>query len=217
MNKYLTEFIGTFFLVFVIGLTVNLANPFAALAIASVLMGMIYMGGNISGAHYNPAITLAIFIRGRINAKNMVIYWIAQMLGALVASLMVNYISGKVFIPSPTADYGFIKAFLIEILFTFALATVILNVATTKAAAGNSYYGLAIGFTVFAAAIAGGSISGGAYNPAVGVAPLLISFISGNGHIENVGFYIAGPSIGATIAAFAFRVMNPTEDFNRNM
>ena len=216
MNKYITEFIGTFFLIFVIGLAVNLANPFAALAIASILMVMIYMGGNISGAHYNPAVTLAIFIRGRISPKDMIMYWIFQILGALVAALMVNYITGKVFIPSPTAEYGFIKAFLIEVIFTFALASVVLNVATTKTAAGNSYYGLAIGFTVFAAAVAGGAISGGAYNPAVGIGPLLVSFISGNGHIENIGFYIAGPSIGAVIAAFVFRVMNPTEDFNRN-
>ena len=169
MKNYLTEFIGTFFLVLTIGLTVIAGSPFAPLAIGSALMVMVFMGGHISGAHYNPAVSLAVFLRGRMDsAMEMVYYWIAQILGAFVAAVIVYLCVSNTFAPAPGANASMLGVLLVEFLFTFALALVVLNSATAKGTEGNSFYGLAIGFTVMVGAFAGGDISGGAFNPAVG-------------------------------------------------
>ena len=213
MKNYLVEFIGTFFLVLVICLTGG--NYLAPLAIGSMLMVMIYFGGHISGAHYNPAVTLAVLIRGKINIKDSVLYMIAQVLGAFAAGYLFNLIFGRsIGGPRPNMDINVLKALAIEIVFTFALASVVLSVATSKKTAGNNYYGLAIGFTVMAAAIAGGSISGGAFNPAVGVGPILVDTFFGTCQchpIQNLWIYIVGPFSGAAIAAVVYRFINPDE------
>ncbi|MGH2552308.1 MAG: MIP/aquaporin family protein, partial [Chitinophagaceae bacterium] len=169
MKKYSTEFIGTFFLVITIGLTVNGgAGVMAPLAIGSALMIMVYAGGHISGGHYNPAVTLAILIRGRISGADAIAYIITQILGALVAAFAVKYLMGDAKMPTEAmSNPDVIKALIAELLGTFALCYVVLNVATAKANAGNSYYGLAIGFTVIVMAFSLGSFSGGAFNPAV--------------------------------------------------
>src|SRR5882672_6436414 len=169
MNKYIAEFIGTFFLVLTIGCTVvgNGAGALAPLAIGSALMVMIYAGGHISGGHYNPAVTLGVWLRGRCPAKDVIPYWLAQWLAAAVAACALNYLKGDA-VPKPIAPkVG--PALVAEFLFTFALVYVVLNTATAKANAGNSFYGLAIGFTVMTGAVAVGSISGGVFNPAVAV------------------------------------------------
>src|SRR6185369_11498121 len=150
MKKYVIELIGTFFLVLVIGLT---GNP---LAIGSVLMVMVYMGGHVSGAHYNPAVTLAVVLRGKLPSRELVPYWISQLLGSLVASFAVHLLVGRTFAPAPGPGVPAAAALLGEVLFTLALALVVLNVATLAMTAGNSYYGLAIGFTVTAGAWAVG-------------------------------------------------------------
>jgi aquaporin Z len=166
MNKYLTEFIGTFFLVFTVGCTVIGGAAMPPLAIGAVLMVMVYAGGHISGGHYNPAVTLAVALRGRCPSKDVAPYWAAQILGAIVAGVAVKYLfhAGNEATPLHVP-----QALLAEFLFTFALCYVVLNVATAKATAGNSYYGLAIGFTVLVGAYAVGPISGGVFNPAVAV------------------------------------------------
>ncbi|MFK7847256.1 MAG: aquaporin [Rhodothermales bacterium] len=138
----------------------------------SALMIMVYMGGHISGAHYNSAVSLAAWMRGALSSKDVAQYMISQVLGAIAASLAVNGITGSTIAPAPAAAAG--PAMGVEILFTFALALVVLHVATAKTTEGNSYFGLAIGFTVVVAAFAGGGISGGAFNPAVGIGPVLI-------------------------------------------
>ncbi|MFI5164012.1 MAG: MIP/aquaporin family protein [Bacteroidia bacterium] len=213
MKKYLVEFIGTFFLVLVICLTGG--NYLAPLAIGSILMVMVYFGGHISGAHYNPAVTLAIFIRGKISMKESLIYIIFQVLGSFAAAYLFFLIWGRsIGGPRPNADINVLKALAIEIVFTFALASVVLAVATSKKTAGNNYYGLAIGFTVMAAAIAGGGISGGAYNPAVGTGPILVDTIFGTcpcHPIQNLWIYLVGPFAGGAIAAFVYRFINPDE------
>lgn len=210
MKKYINELIGTFFLVLVIGLT---GNP---IAIGSVLMVMVYMGGHISGAHYNPAVTLAVLLRRKIDGKDAAMYMIFQVLGAVLASLFVNMLLGRTFAPAPGADVSGINALLVEGIFTFALASVVLNTATTKATAGNSYFGLAIGFTVLAAAFAGGGISGGAFNPAVGLGPCLIdTMVGGNNSLANVWLYIVGPFAGGAVAAIVFNFTNPEERIDR--
>ena len=204
MRTYLTEFIGTFFLVFTIGLTVIGGTPFAPLAIGTALMIMVYMGGHVSGAHYNPAVTLALTMRGKLPGKDLVPYWISQILGALVAAGAVKCITGKAFAPTPAADASSMAALLVEVLFSFALALVVLNTATSAGTKGNSFYGLAIGSTITAAAFAGGPISGGAFNPAVGIGPTIIHVMKGSGTWQYLWLYIVGPLAGGALAAGVF-------------
>src|SRR5881392_2786669 len=143
MNKYVTEFIGTFFLVLTIGCTVvpGAAGVIPPLAIGSALMVMIYAGGHISGAHYNPAVTLAVWLRGRCATKDVLPYWISQIVGSLAASYAVCFFKNH---PAVTPQQiQTVPGFIAEFIGTFCLAYVILNVATAKATAGNSFYGLA--------------------------------------------------------------------------
>ena len=201
MRAYLTEFIGTFFLVLTIGLVVISGSAMAPLAIGLALMVMVYAGGAISGAHYNPAISAAALMRGALSARKFVPYVVSQIAGATAAALVVRVITGKTFAPRPGADVSPLAALLVEVLFTFALAYVVLNVAVSKRAAGNSYFGLAIGMTVASAAFAGGAISGGAFNPAVGIGPTIINATLGAGDWSCLWLYIAGPRVGAALAA----------------
>ena len=137
MKNYVTEFIGTFFLVLTIGLTVVGGTDFAPLAIGSVLMVMVYMGGHVSGAHYNPAVTLAVYLRGKLTGAEVAPYVVAQVIGSLAATFMVHIITLSPFAPAPAADAGTMAALLVEVLFTFALALVVLNVATADAVSGE--------------------------------------------------------------------------------
>ena len=169
MNKYITEFLGTFFLILTIGCTVLAGGTgvIPPLAIGGVLMAMIFAGGHISGAHYNPAVTLGVWIRGRVKTADVLPYMIAQITAAVAASAAVKFLRAGVEISAMSPQVG--PALLAEFLFTFALVYVILNAATAEGTSGNSFYGLAIGFTVLAGAFAVGDISGGAFNPAVAV------------------------------------------------
>src|SRR5438067_6189638 len=170
MNKYIAEFIGTFFLVLTIGCTgVGAASGvIAPLAIGAALMVMVFAGGHISGGHYNPAVTLGVLIRGKVKAADVVPYWIAQVVAAAVAALLVTkFLRAGINVTPIAPKVG--PALLAEFLFTFALVYVVLNAATAEGTSGNSFYGLAIGMTVMTGAFAVGDISGGAFNPAVAV------------------------------------------------
>lgn len=213
MKKYLVEFIGTFFLVLAVCLTGG--NFLAPIAIGGILMVMVYMGGSISGAHYNPAVTFAVWLRGKISPKDSLLYMLVQFLGAFGAAYLFFLIWGRsIGGPKPNIEINILKPLAIEIIFTFALALVVLSVATSKKAAGNHYYGLAIGTTVLACAIAGGEISGGAFNPAVGMGPILVDTFFGTCDCNPKQFlwiYVAGPFAGATAAAIVYRIINPDE------
>jgi aquaporin Z len=199
MKKYITEFIGTFFLVLTVGLT---GNP---LAIGSALMVMIYGGGHISGGHYNPAVTLAVFIRGKITSSEALIYLGSQLAGGLIAALIVGIFRE---LPSESIQQlDILKALLAEVLGTFALAYVVLNVATAKANAGNSYFGLAIGFTVMAMAFCFGDYSGGAFNPAVAVGASVMKIFAW----KNIWIYLIGCFGGGALAAVVFKMNNPED------
>lgn len=204
MAKYLTEFLGTFFLVLTIGLTVLAGSPMAPLAIGSSLMIMVYMGGHVSGGHYNPAVSLGLLLRGKLPASEFVPYVVAQVAGALVAAFTVNAVLGKTFAPAPGDGVATMSALLVEILYTFALVIVVLNSAATEKTKGNSFYGLAIGFTIVVAAFAGGPVSGGAFNPAVGVGPTIVNALLGGGTWANLWLYIVGPLVGGALAALVF-------------
>ena len=205
MRSYLMEFIGTMFLVLAVTLS---GNP---IAIGVMLMVMVYMGGHVSGGHYNPAVTLAVWIRGKIEAKHALAYWFSQVLGAFVAAALCYTLIGKVNAPVPGANVVAWKAILVEILFTFALASVVLNVATTEKLKGNHIYGLAIGFTVLTGAFSGGPISGVAFNTAVALGPALMDAIIGGSAINNILIYLAGTLAGGALAAYVFRYLNYEE------
>ncbi len=205
-KKLLTEFIGTFFLVLTIGLTVLNGTPLAPLAIGASLMIMVYMGGHISGGHYNPAVSLAATMRGKLGWHEFGSYVAAQLLGAAMAALVVYHLTGQTFAPAPATGASTTAVLLTELLYTFALALVVLNSAVSKGTSGNSFYGLAIGFTVVVGAFAGGPISGGAFNPAVGVGPTMVQSMIGTGSLANLWYYIVGPLAGGALAAFVFGI-----------
>ncbi len=206
MTKYLTEFIGTFFLVLTVNLTVMGQVPMAPLAIGASLMIMVYMGGHISGGHYNPAVSLAAALRGKLASSELLPYMVSQILGAVVASLAGWVIMGQSFAPAPAPTTSIVAALLVELLFTFALCIVVLNSACHPATKGNSFYGLAIGFTIVVAAFAGGAISGGAFNPAVGIGPTLVHGLLGGGSFSNLWLYLVGPFAGGFLAAAVFKM-----------
>lgn len=207
MNRYLTEFIGTFFLVFVVALTVLNGTQMAPLAIGTVLMVMVYMGGHVSGAHYNPAVTLGLWMSGKTDAREAGIYMVFQVAGGLLAALAAWWLMGDTLKVAP-GGHPLSHALLVEVLFTFALVLVVLNTAACEKTEGNSYYGLAIGFTVMAGAFAGGGISGGAFNPAVGVAPMLVDGLANGGALGHVWLYLVGPFAGGALAAVVFKMQH---------
>lgn len=209
MNRYVTELIGTFFLVFTIGMVVVGGVTAAPIAIGTVLMVMVYMGGHVSGAHYNPAVTVGVLLRGGMERSDLVPYIAAQLFGGWLAAGAVQLVTGSTFAPAPGTEYGAVEALVCEILVTFALVLVVLNVATATATKGNSYFGLAIGFTVLAGAYAVGPVSGGAFNPAVGVGPILVNALSGDGGMANLWIYVVGPVLGGLGAVPVFKLQNP--------
>ena len=207
MNKYITEAIGTFFLVLTIGLSVIGADSgiIPPLAIGMALAVMVYAGGHVSGAHYNPAVTLAVYLRGRCNKSDIAPYVLFQILGATLAALAVGYLRTGAAVSAMTPEIG--PALLAEALFTFALSYVVLNTATSKGTSGNSFYGLAIGMTVMVGAFAVGGISGGVFNPAVAVG---IS-VMGLSAWTNIWLYFVAEFAGAIAAALLFKAINPQD------
>ncbi len=221
MSRYIIEFIGTFFLVFVIALTTNDpqiwaagGTPFAPFAIGSTLMVMVYMGMHVSGAHYNPAITLAVLLIKRINGKDAIAYMVFQMLGAVAAGLMFYFVLDRSMgAPQPLQGFAYnFKPMVVELLFTFALTLVVLNTCISKRTEGNSYYGIAIGFTILAAYYAAQKITGGAFNPAVGAGPTIVHAMIGGGSLTYLWIYLAGPFLGGILGALVFRMTEPAGD-----
>ena len=204
MNKYIVEFIGTFFLVLTVGCTVIKpgAGNLAPLAIGSALMIMIFAGGHISGGHYNPAVTLAVWLRGKCLPSDAMAYVIVHVIGGILAALVVKYLKADSIIVAQTIPVG--PSLVAEFLFTFALAFVILNVATSKGTDGNSFYGLAIGFTVMVGAFSVGGISGAAFNPAVAVGVSVMGISAW----ANIWVYLVANFAGGAVASLAFKTVD---------
>ncbi|MCP4359724.1 MAG: porin [Chloroflexi bacterium] len=209
MRKLVVEFIGTFFLVLVVGMTVvdPGAGDFAPLAIGSVLAVMIFAGGHISGAHYNPAVTLGVWLRGKATLNEAVGYWIVQAIAGVVAALVVGFMKPALPAEAMNGSLNVGAALLAEFLFTFALVYVVLNVATAKGTEGNSFYGFAIGFTVLVGAYAVGGISGGAFNPAVAIGGSVMKIFAWG----NIWIYLVAELLGGAAAAFLFKYLHPGE------
>jgi aquaporin Z len=209
MNKYVVELIGTFFLMLTVALAAVLpggAGNLAPLAIGAVLMVMIFAGGHVSGAHFNPAVTLAVAIRGKCPWGDVGPYIIAQLVGGVLGALAARMISA----PSPDwvnsltrLSPEVVPGLLGEFLFTFALCWVVLNAATAKANAGNSFYGLAIGFTVLAGAYAVGGVTGGVFNPGVLAGLVTLGKVSAGA----IWIYVVAQVAAAVVAAAAFQAL----------
>tara|TARA_B100001109_G_scaffold201609_1_gene168330 strand:- start:427 stop:1041 length:615 start_codon:yes stop_codon:yes gene_type:complete len=198
MKKYLTEFIGTFFLVLIIGLS---KNP---LAIGFGLTILVYMGAHISGAHYNPAVSLAMLLRKEINISDFIKYISSQVLGASLAAYVVSIMSSNMIV-QPDLQESVAIILLAELMFTYLLVFVILNVATHPNLEGNSFYGFAIGLTVMTGAYCVGPLSGGVFNPAVSIGPSLIDLVTGNGISQHfLWYYLTAPVAGSVLAVIHF-------------
>jgi aquaporin Z len=207
-RKYAVELIGTFLFVFAIGTAASLSGALAPLAIGSALMVMVYAGGHISGGHFNPAVTLGALVRGRIGARDAGAYWVVQLVGAALAGWLVRWVILPVHDTAKTlSGHGMGAAFVAELVFTFALVYVVLNVATSKDHQNNSFYGLAIGFTVLVGAFAVGSISGGVFNPAVFVGTAITGLFAWS----TIWVYWLAQLLAGALAGLTFRALNPAD------
>jgi len=208
VRKYLTEFVGTLFFVMSIGLVATPNHPLAPLITGTALMAVVFMGGHVSGAHYNPAVSVAVFLRGKLPGSELLPYIAAQVLGAFVGAYLSYMLLDRTFAPAPAATATTMTALMVEVLFTFLLALVVLNVATSPTNEGNSFYGIAIGATIVVAVFAGGPISGGAYNPAVGTGAIAVNTLFGGGSWSHLWLYWVGPLVGGGLAAAVYRVQH---------
>jgi aquaporin Z len=204
-RSYSAEFIGTFFLALTVCVAgvLGYAGPYAPIAIGAVLMVMVYATGYISGGHLNPAVTLAVWVRGKLPSREVLPYIIAQLLGGILAALVAKVFAGASN-PVTPAVFPFFPAVLAEVLYTFALCFVILNVATAEANAGNSFYGLAIGSTVMVGAFTVGRISGAVFNPAVAAG---LVTIGGFPPLSSWTYYITELA-GGVVAGLVFQALN---------
>lgn len=203
-RKLTVEFIGTFLFIFAIGMALTNAGDLAPLAIGSTLMVMVYAGGHISGGHYNPAVSLGVFLRGKLGSGELIPYWVVQA-GAAVAAGLVYILALERGQAPELAGAG--TMLIAEFLFTFALVWVVLHAATSSETEGNSFYGLAIGFTVAAGAFAVGALSGGVFNPGVAIGAMVMGLLEW----ADIWIYLLANLAGGTAAAAAFRYVTPTE------
>ena len=204
-RKLTVEFIGTFFLMFTVGMATATAGTLAPLAIGTTLMVMAFAGGHISDGHFNPAVSTAVLLRGKLAARDYVPYIVTQAVAAILAGLLVRGMNYGPADAMPVAGSG--TMLVAEFLFTFALAYVVLNVATADDTANNSFYGLAIGFTLVAGAFAIGSVSGGALNPAIAIGASVLGLFAWG----NIWIYLIAGFAGGAAAAAAFRLTQPAE------
>jgi aquaporin Z len=205
-RKYVVEFIGAFFLMLAVAFGSYTGSVFTPLAAGATLMVMIYAGGHISGGHYNPAVTMAVLCRRRIGIGDAVGYWIAQLAGGVIAAVIARAVVNPPAVRTlALTGHAAAAVAVAELLFTFALCYVMLNVATSKDQARNGFFGLAIGFTVVGGAFAVGAISGGAFNPAV----TLGAGVGGLFAWSTIWIYFL-VQLGAGVAAgLTFLALNP--------
>ncbi len=207
--KLAVEFIGTFFLSLTICLAAahGLAGELAPFAIASILMVLIYSGAHVSGAHYNPVVTISIWIRGASEKSEVFPYILAQLFGGALAALVTSnlIITGSYHEEFPLDSFDPTNSqtsaiIICEMLFTFALVFVILNVATSERNQGNGYFGVAISFVVLAGALTVGSISLASFNPAVTTSLIILGKMS----LGDIWLHLTPQLIGGISAAYLF-------------
>jgi aquaporin Z len=195
MKKYILELIGTMFLVLTYGFT---ESP---LAIGAMFTVLIYLGMNISGSHYNPAISIAMWMRGKIKLNELWFYILFQTIGGFIAAALYWVIASKRYYPAPAEWVSYWKVFLIEFIFTFFVCFVFLFVMTSKKFKFANMSGLIIGFALMAVMFLGAT-----FNPAVSIGPSLFDLFSGSFvAIKHVPEYILGSIGGGAFAGFLYQ------------
>jgi aquaporin Z len=200
-RKATAETLATLLFAFAILAAVADAGEFAPIAIGLALMVLVYAVGHVSGGHLNPAVSLGALIRGAMTPGEFAVYVIGQAIGAILGALLASTV---VALPAEAVQLDTLPAFIAELVFTFILVFVVLNVATSKDHPNNSFYGLAIGGTVIVGAFAVGSISGGGFNPAVALG----LSVAGVFAWSNFWLYLLAPLVGGALAALVFRLLN---------
>jgi len=207
-----SEFVGTFFLVLTVGFNVLQHTALAPISIGAVLMSMVFATGKVSGGHFNPAVTLGVFLRDKIDFPSATAYVVSQLAGGCLAGCVYMLVLGATFTVAPGLGYSLSSAMMAELLFSTVLVFVVLSVATTAQDDGNWYYGLAIGFTVMAAAFAIGSISGCSLNPAVTFGVMFSHFVhTGEFLLSRLLVYTVTPLVGALFAVLLFWIIRRAE------
>jgi len=214
MSKMLAEFIGTFTLVLfgcgsaVLGGFDHVGQLGISIAFGGAIIAMAYGIGSISGCHVNPAVSLAAFIAGRMNGRDMVTYWVAQFAGALAAAAVLAVISGQTanlgqngFGPGYLGEFTMQSALLFEIVMTALFVIVILGSTSEKAPAG--FAGVAIGVTLAIIHIVGIQVTGVSVNPARSFGPAVLV---GGPALAHLWLFFVAPAIGAVIGALLYRV-----------
>ena len=216
LSRCLSEATGTYFLVLTVGCNVMVMSTGGALSIGSMLMCMIYALGSVSGGHFNPAVSLAIYLSGRtkFTSRELFFYTVSQLIGAVIAGLCYEVIFQDAFVLKPVGKYNVFMVMAVEVIYSLALCYVVLNVATTASQAGNHYFGLAIGFTVVSAAIAIGGISNCCLNPAVAVGSLLAALLAkGSRALGTYSVYFFMPYLGSMFGALAFYLVRRKDEY----
>lgn len=204
MRRHAVESVGSLLLVFTVVCCVRGEAPLTPLAVGAVLAALVYAGGHVSGAHYNPAVTLASAVRGALPARDVPGYVLAQLAGGTAGGLLGRVVVPRTAVTPLTLTGGRVAPALVaELVVTFALAWVVLHVATSADHPGNSFYGLAIGATVLAGAVAVGGVSGGAFNPAVGLG----ACVGGLASWSALWVSVVADLAAGVLAALAFRAV----------
>ncbi|MBO6584962.1 MAG: aquaporin [Gracilimonas sp.] len=205
MHSYVMEAIGAFFLVLVFGFT---GDP---LAIGLTLMALVYIGSRVSGAHYNPAVSLAFFLKRRLSGAELAGYLIAQLFGAFLAAAAIFFLSTSVFYIEPPSTTNLYQQVFAEVVFTFIFVLVMLTLTFTKSFRKNSLSGLAVGLTFGGMLMVATPVSGGILNPATSIGTASFDLINGGNSIIHSLLYTLAPLTGGALAAFAFSYFHRSE------
>lgn len=207
-GKVLMELIGTAALVMTIQLSVGAGSPMAPIAIGIVLVASIYAGGPISGGHYNPAVSLSMFLRGALTFDNLILYWMFQIGGGLCGALLGGLIGGKAVVVAKGPDFYLLQAFLAELVITALLCLTVLATVTNSKTDGNAYYGVAIASVILVGIVTCAPISGAAFNPAVAFS---LAIVHGISKIAYMLWIVLAQAAGGVAGAALFYLVAPDE------
>ncbi|MDZ4747966.1 MAG: aquaporin [Saprospiraceae bacterium] len=208
-RKYVVEFFGTFFLVMTLCmLNAGDHSQFGPMAAGVMLIAMMYGGYHISGGHFNPAVSVATYLRGKLNSGDLLPYIVAQFLGGTLASMLAGFLLSATGAPVPSPkELEIVPALIAELLGTLLFVYVFLNLTTIKKTAGNAFYGIAIGFTFMAILYTFTDVSGGAFNPAVALGITMANLTSW----ETIWIFPVANFVGGILAAFLSQYVNGPE------